>query len=69
MKAYWWQPDRDGDEGGVAVIADNGKEAMKLGRLWWERNIGLDGEFIEQRCRLLRGKDIQIDGLPKGTVS
>lgn len=69
LKAYFWTPDRDGDRGGVVVVAESGKEAAKLGYSWWGRNIGHDEPYIEQRCVLMKSKDINLADLPRGTVA
>lgn len=67
LKAYWWQPDEDSDEG-VAVIAENLREAIKLAREYWISEIGLDNEYIEQRCHMIKNKEESILGLSKGIV-
>ncbi len=59
--------DEDGDSGGVAVVAENLKEAFKLGRAYWGAEIGFDNEYIEQRCHLIKNQS-SISGLPKGVV-
>ena len=67
MKAYFWKPDIDADCG-IAVIADNYKEAKLLGSQYWGAEYGHEScdWFIEQRCKLLKGAN--IEGLPKGVV-
>jgi hypothetical protein len=68
LKAYWWQPDKDGDNGGVAVIAESVKEAIKLARSYWGSKIGFDNEYIEQRCYLIKNPEPSASQLPKGVV-
>jgi hypothetical protein len=65
MKAYFWESDKD-SETGIPVIADNIKEAKRIGASWWGFHIGHEDYdwFINQRCRLL--KDADITGLEKG---
>lgn len=66
MKAYFWKPDKD-ELTGIAVIADNLKEAKRLGYSFWGSEYGHDLDFTDQRCSLLK-EDYDIEGLPKGVV-
>lgn len=67
MKAYQYSPHPD-YEHVIGVVADNVKEAKKLGSVFWGSEHGFDSHdwFIEQRAKLI--KDIDINGLPKGVV-
>lgn len=65
MKAYFWKPSSE-EEFGIAVVAENNKEARKIGWTFWGCEYGNEAEFTEQRCTLI--KDCRIDGLPKGPV-
>jgi hypothetical protein len=69
MKAYFWKPDKDENEG-VAVIAENIKEAKRLGWKYWGSEYGNDNEYIECSCTLNKNNPVpNIEGLPKGVVS
>lgn len=67
LKGYWWQDSEDA-ESGIGVVAENYKEARKMGADWWGSNVGHDDFdwFILQRCK--HNKDANVDGLPKGPV-
>lgn len=67
LKVYFWYPDADADEG-IAVIAENSREAKKLGASWWGCNCGHEDAdwFILQRCKLIQ--DADVTGLEKGAL-
>jgi hypothetical protein len=69
LKAYFWKDDEDA-ETDIAVIAENSKEARKIGSDYWSEKIGHDDPdwFINQSCKLNRDKEINIEGLKKGAV-
>lgn len=46
LKAYFWKPTED-DDYGLAIIAENFKEARKLGWSAWGQEEGNDAEYIE----------------------
>lgn len=62
-KCYWWSIG-DIDDGNLVIIAENNKDAKKLGWTYTQEN-GWDGEYIEVRCKQMKG-DFKIDGLPYG---
>ena len=66
LKAYFWK-ECDDAEGGISVIAENVKEAKKIGWKEWEKEYG-DSiyDFIDCRCRLQKNGDVK--GLKKGAV-
>jgi len=67
MKAYFWEPYED-SEGGIAVVAENWREARLIGYTAWGGEHGHDEDWIEQRCKLMRNKDLDLKGLSKGAV-
>ena len=67
LKAYTWAPSDDADDGCLVVIANNGKEAKKIGYSYWcSEFMGFDGEYID--IRVTRNKEGNIEGLSKGVL-
>lgn len=66
LRAYFWQDNVDAEHG-YGIIAENIKEAKKIGYNHFASEVGAEPEtFIEQTCKWKR--DIDISGLKKGVV-
>jgi len=66
LKGYYWSCHEDAEKG-IAVVAENSKEARNIGSQWWGEQVGHDSSdwFIEQRCKLMNK---YVKDLPKGVI-
>lgn len=57
LRAYYWEEWEDA-EGGVAVVAYSIKEARKMAYDWWAGEVGLNGEYTDQKIKWLKKADV-----------
>jgi hypothetical protein len=67
LKAYMWKPHKD-DECGIGIIAKTSKDAKKLGWSHWGSTYGNDNSWIEVSCTLIKGDDVNLEGLYEGVI-
>jgi len=53
-------------ESGIAVIANNYREAKRMGYSWWGSEHGHECDYIEQRVKLV--KNANVEGLKEGPI-